>query len=121
MSLEDLRARLGGRNFLSPREAGRLIFDGLDERTVRRAVEAGQIPSVKVGNRVLIPVAPLLALLEAPASSTPAAPLPAINPAALRVAVQSMRASLDAIERLLTEPEGTDGDGTVQQLRAVGT
>jgi excisionase family DNA binding protein len=37
----------------------------VDERTVTRAVEAGQIPSLRVGHRVLIPRLPLLELLGA--------------------------------------------------------
>ena len=36
----------------------------VDERTVTRAVEAGQLPSLRIGRRVLIPRVPLLALLE---------------------------------------------------------
>lgn len=36
----------------------------VDERTVTRAVDAGQIPCLRVGRRVLIPRLPLLALLE---------------------------------------------------------
>jgi excisionase family DNA binding protein len=38
----------------------------VDERTARRAAEAGQIPSVRVGRRILVPRLPLLALLGAP-------------------------------------------------------
>jgi len=34
-----------------------------DERTIRRACAAGQIPSVRVGKRLLIPRVPFLALL----------------------------------------------------------
>lgn len=34
-----------------------------DERTVRRACEAGQIPCVRIGKRILIPRLPFLALL----------------------------------------------------------
>ena len=36
----------------------------VDERTVTRAVDAGQLPSLRIGRRVLIPRMPLLALLE---------------------------------------------------------
>ena len=35
----------------------------LDERTVRRACEDGQLPSLHVGRRLLIPTEPLRALL----------------------------------------------------------
>jgi hypothetical protein len=37
--------------------------DQVDERTVRRACEDGQLPSIRVGKRILIPRLPLLALL----------------------------------------------------------
>jgi len=37
---------------------------GLDERTVRHGCASGQIPSIKVGRRILIPVPRLLAMLE---------------------------------------------------------
>lgn len=36
----------------------------VDERTVTRAVDAGQLPSLRIGRRVLIPRVPLLALLD---------------------------------------------------------
>lgn len=39
--------------------------DQVDERTVRRACEDGQLPSIRVGKRILIPRLPLLALLGA--------------------------------------------------------
>lgn len=38
---------------------------GVDERTVTRAIEAGEIPSLQVGRRVLVPRLPLLRLLGA--------------------------------------------------------
>lgn len=37
---------------------------GVDPRTVTRAIEDGQLPSIRLGRRVLIPRAPLLAKLE---------------------------------------------------------
>lgn len=37
---------------------------GIDQRTVTRAIEDGQLPSLRVGRRVLVPRLPLLALLE---------------------------------------------------------
>lgn len=36
---------------------------GCDQRTARRGIALGQIPSIKVGNKTLIPVAKLLPLL----------------------------------------------------------
>lgn len=36
----------------------------VDHRTVRRACADGQLPSVRVGKRVIIPRLPLLAILE---------------------------------------------------------
>lgn len=41
---------------------------GVDPRTVTSAVESGQLPSLRVGRRVLIPRVPLLALLEGEAA-----------------------------------------------------
>ena len=38
---------------------------GVDERTVTRAIVDGQLPSLRVGRRVLIPRVPLLARLGA--------------------------------------------------------
>jgi excisionase family DNA binding protein len=43
-------------------EAAELL--GVDQRTITRAVADGQIPSLQVGRRVLIPRIPLLARLE---------------------------------------------------------
>ena len=44
---------------------------GVDRRTVARAVTDGQLPSIRVGRRVLIPAAPLLAQLEGSATAPP--------------------------------------------------
>ena len=41
----------------------------VDERTVRRACEDGQLPSLRIGRRLLIPRLPLLAALGADESS----------------------------------------------------
>lgn len=41
----------------------------VDERTITRAIEADQLPSIRVGRRVLIPRLPLLDLLGAGAAS----------------------------------------------------
>jgi len=42
----------------------------VDERTVRRACEDGQLPSVRVGRRILIPREQLLAVLDRPSGPT---------------------------------------------------
>jgi len=42
---------------------------GVDERTVTRAIDSGQIPSLHIGRRVLIPRLPLLKLLGADTAS----------------------------------------------------
>lgn len=60
MTLDELRGRL----FVSVPEAAAEVFR-LDERTVRRAIADGQVPGVKVGNKTLIPVPKLLAMLGA--------------------------------------------------------
>lgn len=41
---------------------------GVDVRTVARAIENGDIPTVRLGRRVLIPRLPLLAVLGATAA-----------------------------------------------------
>jgi excisionase family DNA binding protein len=46
----------------------------LDERTVRRACEDGQLPCLKVGRRLLIPTEPLRALLCPNTPDTDAGP-----------------------------------------------
>ncbi len=40
----------------------------VDERTISRACAAGELPSLRLGRRILIPREPLLALLSAPSS-----------------------------------------------------
>ncbi len=43
------------RLFLTPLEVAGAL--GVDPRTVRRAVAEGQIPSIRTGNKILIPAA----------------------------------------------------------------
>lgn len=56
------RAPLSERIALSPAEAGRLL--GLGRTAMYAAVKSGVITHVKIGGRILIPVAPLLTMLE---------------------------------------------------------
>ncbi len=56
MSVDELRTRL----FATVAEAAPLLRS--DERTVRRAIEAGHIPAVRVSNKTLIPVRALFKL-----------------------------------------------------------
>lgn len=65
MTPDELRQRL----FISVPEAAADVFD-VDERTLRRAIKDGQVPSLKVGNKTLIPVPKLLPLLGLEAGST---------------------------------------------------
>lgn len=58
MRLDDIR----GRTVITVTEAARLLE--LDERTVRRGLENGDLPGVRVGRRWVIPVERLLPLLE---------------------------------------------------------
>jgi excisionase family DNA binding protein len=62
VTLDDLRAST--KVALTVTDVARLL--GLDERTVRRACEDGQLPCLRIGARRLIPREPLLALLSAP-------------------------------------------------------
>lgn len=66
MNLDELDGRL----FASTTEAA-AILDGLDPRTVRRAIAAGEIPGRRVGNKLLIPVAWLRAQVGGGASKEP--------------------------------------------------
>ena len=43
---------------LTRRQTAKLL--GVDERTVTRAIDAGEIPSIRMGRRVLVPRLPLL-------------------------------------------------------------
>lgn len=59
MNLDEIRDKA----VITVTEAAELL--GLDLRTVRHGCASGQIPSIKVGRRILIPVPRLLAMLEA--------------------------------------------------------
>lgn len=58
MNLDDIR----GKAVITVTEASELL--GLDTRSVRRGVELGDLPGIKVGRRILVPVPRLLALIE---------------------------------------------------------
>jgi hypothetical protein len=66
VTLDELRE--SDATVLTPAQTADVLRDveghRLDERTVRRAAETGQIPCVRVGRRLLIPRLPLLAMLE---------------------------------------------------------
>jgi excisionase family DNA binding protein len=75
VTLDDLRA--SGRATITVEEAGAVL--GVGRSTAYEAVRAGELPSLKLGRRVLIPVPKLLALLgvEQTAESIPSdAPAP---------------------------------------------
>jgi excisionase family DNA binding protein len=59
VTLDDLRACKSAALTIT-QVAGLL---GLDERTVRRGVELGDLPGLKVGRRLLVPTEPLRRLL----------------------------------------------------------
>lgn len=61
MNLDQLRA--SDKAAVTVTDVARLLE--LDERTVRRACEDGDLPHIQVGRRVLLPRLPLLALLGA--------------------------------------------------------
>jgi hypothetical protein len=68
MTLDDL----AGRNFASITEAAQLC-DNADPRTIRRMAQRGDIPSIKVGVRYMIPVAWLREHLDAGVTPEPPA------------------------------------------------
>ncbi len=65
MNLADLRASEAA--ILGMADVAELL--GVDERTVRRACDDGQLPCISVGRRRLIPREPLLALLTTPSDN----------------------------------------------------
>jgi excisionase family DNA binding protein len=68
MTLDEIRCRL----FVTVAEVAEIL--DMDERTVRRAIEQGQIPAIKVGVQTAIPAPKLLALIEPADTPGPAAP-----------------------------------------------
>jgi excisionase family DNA binding protein len=72
MNLDDLR----GSNAAALTVAQVASLLALDERTVRRACEDGDLPRLKVGRRLLIPTEPLRRLLYTHAPDMSADPAP---------------------------------------------
>jgi excisionase family DNA binding protein len=72
-----------GRNFASAGEARAIL--GVDERTVYTALERGEIPSVRVGNRYKVPVRWLAQ--QAGISGPGQPPAPAADPEMIAAAV----------------------------------
>lgn len=66
MNLDALRASTA--NVLTIAQTAQALADAdghqLDERTIRRAVEGGQIPGIRVGKRWLVPRLALIAILD---------------------------------------------------------
>jgi excisionase family DNA binding protein len=58
--LEELAEAIRGKLFMTVPEVADLAR--VDQRTLRRAIEAGEIPAVRLGNTVRIPTAALLQL-----------------------------------------------------------
>lgn len=67
MNLEDLRTSTAA--VITVTACSDLLE--VDERTVSRALDLGQLPCITVGRRRLIPREPLLALLSAPTTEPP--------------------------------------------------
>lgn len=92
------RDELRNRNFVTVPEAVTLVFHGeVDERTIRKAIELGQLPGVKIGAKILIPVPPLLALLETPERPGDT-PTPGVNADVVRAAINMIAAGLRVLE-----------------------
>ena len=77
MTLDELNGRL----FADVPEVASIT--GRDDRTIRRAAAAGEIPSTKVGNKYMIPTA---WIREQAGQPTAAAPMPDLDELADRVA-----------------------------------
>ena len=61
-SLEELAEAIRGKLFLTVPEVANLAR--VDQRTLRRAIEAGEIPAVRLGNTVRIPTTVVLRMAE---------------------------------------------------------
>lgn len=73
--LKELRAAVGNRLFTTVPVVAQLL--DLDERTVRRGIERGELPGIRVGSSIRIPVAELLRLAGLNDDDTsPEAPCP---------------------------------------------
>lgn len=76
-SQEDMHAVLDGRAVIRVEEAARLL--GLGRSAAYEAARRGELPTVRMGRRLLVPVPRLLALLGAePAGAAPLADLPLV-------------------------------------------
>ena len=60
VGLDELRAAVGDHLFTTVPKVAQLL--DLDERTVRRGIERGELPGFRVGSTIRIPVAELLRL-----------------------------------------------------------
>jgi excisionase family DNA binding protein len=58
--LKELAAAIHGKLFMTVPEFAQLAR--VDQRTLRRAIDAGEIPAVRLGNTVRIPTAAILRL-----------------------------------------------------------
>jgi excisionase family DNA binding protein len=74
--LEELAEAIRGKLFMTVTEVAELAR--VDQRTLRRAIEAGEIPTVRLGNTVRIPTAAILRLagLEMLGASSPPRTVP---------------------------------------------
>lgn len=61
---DDLAALLRGRLFVAPVQAARVL--GVDRRTLYRAIEAGDVPAIKVGAQWRVATAWLRAAAQVP-------------------------------------------------------
>lgn len=99
MTPEELRTR----NFVTVRQAATILGtdeDGpLDERTVRRAIEAEQLPAVRVGTKTLIPARQLADLIDPRAEESPTEN--GIDREAARAAADMIRAGIAALDALI--------------------
>lgn len=78
MNLDDLTGRL----FANVPEVASIL--GVDERTIRRAIKAREIPGHRVGTKYVIPVSWLRAIAGSPAPA-PTEPMPDVDQLAERV------------------------------------
>jgi excisionase family DNA binding protein len=97
MTPDELRSR----NFITVQQAAADVFH-VDERTIRRGIEEGQIPAVKIGTKTLIS-APQLAEMIAPTATPGQVSLAAVNstgPDMVAMAAEILRGALRALEAL---------------------
>lgn len=111
MNLDDLR----GRAIATVQETAEVL--GCDDRTVRRGIERGELPGIKIGTRLMVPVPRLLALIEPGGAPQPQSAMsaPAVDSEAVAAALEVIRGALAVLD--LFTRQADDGGAVVEPRR----